>query len=658
MVATVGSISIDLVTNTNSFANGFKSSATTVEQQSARMAKAVATVEKGVIGIGTTLKNFGVGLAAGVGLTAIASLGGAFERLKATVGEYDKIASDAKTTGLKTDTFQALAFAAKQANVEYEGFNSSLDIFAKNSGLAERGTGALYTGLKNLNRELLRSILHTKDQEERLKLVADAMANTSDATQKAALSTVIFGKGGIEMSRILDQGRASIDKLKKTAQDLGILIPDALLQHAGELDDKLDLLSKVIEVQLGEALINAAPLLVNVTTGFANLSTEINSTAEKLTSFVNDPSWATLEKLVVALGGKPFREGSILDQLAKGTAGLASSSKDIADITAGINFLTQKLTELQDQAAHGFDVHAEITEAEESLAALKARLGEIQATGTAAAKAIGDGFTQSFRQAEIASMDALAAMEKATPKPLPTVTAYRPGTSGPPSVTDYGAGGSDIGLIDRSSRSDDSIVNGVRVRKYGGQESDPANFLTEHTDQYGAKIFDSSKNTAGYTQQTADNVSTLDGNTKKYLQGLSNDIGGYSGQTNITISKLSDVVRNNIGGLSSSILSLLTAGGGPGKAGGIGGGAYAFGDAFDPSVGSYISSWGVGKTTRPSVNFPTTSSDGSYNTSVNVQQPGTTINLNYNAAVGESTQTAKQNARAMWDQLVAAAAGQ
>src|SRR5690349_10505345 len=129
MVATVGSISIDLSTNASKFATGFKSSATTVEQQSSRMAKSVAAVERQTALMAGTLKNFGTGLAAGAGLAAIASLGGAFDKLKETISEYDEIATNAKTTGLQTDTFQALSFAAKQANISQDSFNSALNIF-------------------------------------------------------------------------------------------------------------------------------------------------------------------------------------------------------------------------------------------------------------------------------------------------------------------------------------------------------------------------------------------------------------------------------------------------------------------------------------------------------------------------------------------------
>ncbi|TPK71586.1 hypothetical protein FJ527_26455 [Mesorhizobium sp. B2-4-18] len=653
MVATVGSISIDLSTNANSFATGFKSSATTVEQQSARMAKSVAAVEKGVIGIGTTLKNFGTGLAAGVGLAALASLDGAFGKLKETISEYDEIATNAKQAGLKTDTFQALAFAAKQANIEQEGFNTSLTIFAKNVGLAEKGTGALYSGLKNLNPQLLQNILNAKDQEERLKLVSDALAQTTDATQKAALAAVVFGKSGVEMARFLDQGRASIDAMKKTAQGLGIIVPDALLQRAGELDDKLDVLSQVIHVQLGEALINLAPLLVDATAGFADFTKQVNKTSASLDAFVANPSWSSLENLVVALGGEKFREGSILDRLAKGNLA-PGGAEDVAQLTKGIDFLTTKIAELQAQAEQGANVKLEIADATASLNDLESQLHRIQATAEEALNNPAGSFDNLLK-----SMGGTA--PAASPGVLPNVTRYGgdpnkitlPGAGAP--VVQNNANGSGVNVTSYKSYGPWENPNGATANEWAQLTPQNKQDIYDGKTTYDQILYGTGK-TVDNTGKTADNVSTLDGNTKKYLQGLSNDIGGYSGQTNITISKLSDVVRNNIGGLSSSILSLLTAGGGPGKAGGIGPGAYAFGDAFDSSVGSYISSWGIGSVQRPGVNFPTTSSDGTYNQDVSVAQPGSPITLNYHAAAGESTQTAKQNARAMFDELVRAQA--
>lgn len=528
------------------------------------MAKSIERVQEASVLASERFHEFGKGLAVGAGLAAVFSLESAFDKLKETISQYDEISKDAKTAGLKADTYQALAFAAKQANIDQESFNSSLDIFAKNAGLAVHGTGALYAGLKNLNPQLLQSILNTKDQEERLKLVADAMAQTSDATQKAALSTIVFGKGGVEMTRILDQGRASIDKFKKTAKDLGIVIPDDLLEKAGEISDKLIVLAKVINVQLGEALINAAPLLVDAAGGFAKFAAEINGLSKAITDFTTSPSVDKFRELLSKITGDTIIKGSFADDLING---LNISTADVGALTSGIDFLEKKLAELKDQAAQGADVHVEIEEATASLNELKSKLMEVQGVGEGAAKAISAGFAQAFREAENASMEALAAMG---------------GTGALPTVHRYGGDPNKITLpAQRFNFQQDVNSSGVNVTKFG---ADP-----------------NAKATADHTQQTADNINTLDTNTKGYIESLSRDMGQYSAQQiqaqNISISKLSDLTAETFGMLPQALVAALAVKNDSGTPGTSGGG-YMFGDAFDSRYGSYISSRGI-QTRRP-----------------------------------------------------------
>lgn len=620
MAATVGSISIDLSTNEQKFASGFKSAATTVESQSARMAKSVAAVERNVASIGATFKTFVGGLAAGAGLASIASLSGAFDTLKQTISEYDEIATNSRQVGLKPETFQALSFAAKQANVEQETFNTSLTIFAKNAGLAEKGTGALYAGLKKLNPQLLQNIINAKDQEERLKLVSDALAQTNDATQKAALAATVFGKSGVEMARFLDQGRASIEAMKKSARDMGIIVPDDLLQRAGELDDKLDVLSKIIHVQLGEAVINLAPVLEKATIGFANFSKSVNTASGALTDFVNDPSWATLEKLVVSIGGEPFKENSLLGHLANGTMDFGTSVEDISAITKGIDFLKQKIAELQDQAAKGADVHIELTEAQQSLNDLELRLRQIQGVGVSAANEIRASFAEAFRAAENASMDALASFRGAA----------APGSL--PNVTRYGGNPNQIELPDQS-RTVQTNVNGSGV----------------NVTKYNADTADNTRETAGYARDTADNIDTLDQNTHGYFRDLGDTVTSGAATISHSVSTLADLIGNEFGQLPSYLIAALQTQGGALNTGSISQPSHMFGENWDPQHGSYTGT--ILHDQLGHYSLASTASDGSSNNQVSVAQPGSDITLNYYAAPGESTETAKQRARDMWNEL-------
>ncbi|BCG72686.1 hypothetical protein MesoLj113a_38440 [Mesorhizobium sp. 113-1-2] len=636
MVATVGSISIDLSTNAAKFADGFKANATTVEQQSARMAKGIAAVERNTAAMGATLKNFGSGLLAGAGIAALGSLSGILDRAKQAISEFDEIASNSRSAGLRSDTYQALSFAAKQANIDQESLNSSLDIFAKNSGLAERGTGALYSGLKNLNPALLQNIVNAKDQEERLKAVADAMMNTKDAAEQAALASVVFGKGGVEMARLLDQGSASIARMKQSAQEMGIIIPDDLLQKAGELDDKLDVLAKVLDVNISEAAVKAGPLVVKLAQSFADFAKELSTFAGNVEQFMNNESVANFFRLIAGDTSNPDLLGN---KVAKAFDGMsAASHRSAAEISADIASVEQQIIDLQKLSQRGIGVGIQIDDAQANLKRLQDELVRTQRIAEAAANNASGAFDQLLK-----SMGDVGA---AASNPLPTVHRY----------------GGDPNKIELPQFSTQSNVNGsgVGVTSYGGAP-DPGfgagtqsnvNGSGVNVRSYGAPD-PNTKATASYTQETADNVSTLDKNTKGYLKSLSGDIGGYSQQQSIAISRLSQVVGASMQQLNSYALAALVHNN---DSGATGTGNTMFGDSFDSQYGSYISSWGVGKTTRPSVKFPTTSSDGNYNTSVNVQQPGNPITFNYTAAPGVSNETAKQQALDMYYAMTTAAA--
>jgi hypothetical protein len=596
MAATVGSISIDLSTNAAKFATGFKSAATTVETQSARMAKSVAAVERGVNSIGGTLKNFGTGLAAGAGLAALTSLGGAFDKLKETISQFDEIATNANTVGLKTDTYQALAFSAKQANISQESFNSSLSIFAKNAGLAEKGAGALYAGLKTLNPQLLQNILNTKDQEERLKLVSDALAQTTDATQKAALAAVVFGKGGVQMAQFLDQGRASIDAMKKSAQEIGIIIPDDLLQRAGKLDDQLDVLSTVINSQLSQALINLAPILTGATQGFADFSKEINNASADIENFINNPSLQNF--------GKLFGPGLIQDGFNKLAEG---SHRSTDEIQADIAEVQKRLDDLKIEAAAGFEVGLATDRAQDELKALQ---DELRRTSVAAQAAIANP-AGSFQQL----LNSMGTLANRTPAQLPNVTRY-------------GGNPNQITLPDQS-RTVQTNANGSGVNVV----------------RYNADTADNTKDTASYTRDTADNVDQLDQNTRGYFRSLSSDIGGYSAKQIGAIEGLGTAVSSQVDALSAITQQMVNAGLNTGN---ISQPSGMFGNHWDPQHGSYT----MIQTARPIPSYHLADDNGSHDTQVSVAQPGSNVTLNYYAAQGESASTAAQRARELYRELV------
>ncbi|PAP97815.1 hypothetical protein LRP31_23675 [Mesorhizobium mediterraneum] len=500
-----------------------------------------------------TLSSFATGIVAGGAFAAITSLTGALAKARQSLSDFEGIANAARTTGLRTDFFQAISFGALQADVSQEKLNAGLEIFAKNAGLAQQGTGALYSGLKNLNPELLKALLSTHDQNERLRLVADAMKQTTDATKQAALATTVFGKGGIELVRVLDGGAAALDKFKRRAAGLGLIIPDDLLQRAGELDDKLEILSKVIDVNLSQALVHLAPLLVSASEGAARFAQEFNALTNLVNNFTTNPTLDNFLKVIN--GGAPG--GGLIDRAIEGAKNLASEfARSTADIEADIAKVKAILEDLKVQAEAGFEVGLETDRALDNLKGLQEELARTSAAGVSAANAIRAAFAQAFRASENASMAALGAMT-GTEGGLPTVTRY--------------GGTSEVAPSGGFTTQQDVNSSGVNVIK---------------------PVLDQ---TAGYTKDTADNVSELDRNTESYIRNLSSVTSSGFQTINTSFANYTDVVKSllaqgySLANIDTNMGSNIDTTHGSGQ-------DHMFGDAINPETGgSYISSWGIRK---------------------------------------------------------------
>lgn len=227
------------------------------------------------------LRNFGgsafKGFAAGAlgALAPILSVAAAVQGAKAAMQEFGDVSDNAKAAGLDAEFFQGLAYQAQLGGVSMEAISAATAGFAKNSGLAVAGKGRMVTALKALNPALLENIRAATSQEQRIKLVSDALAKEEDASKRAAIATAVFGDAGAKLADVFAGGSAQIDVMQAKARDLGLIVGRELIAKADELGDEFDTATKILDLQLKQALINLGPLLVwltGLTSEFARMA--------------------------------------------------------------------------------------------------------------------------------------------------------------------------------------------------------------------------------------------------------------------------------------------------------------------------------------------------------------------------------------------------
>jgi len=158
----------------------------------------------------TGMRNFGIG--------AVAALGAAGAAMMKFINTADGIKKGADALGIASDAYQEFAYAADRAGVESSIFKSSMIAFTKRIGEAKSGMGPLVSGLKNLNPVLLENIKNSRNTEEAMSLMADAMKETKDPTLRAALANAAFSRAGISMVNVLKDGSEGLDGMRARAR--------------------------------------------------------------------------------------------------------------------------------------------------------------------------------------------------------------------------------------------------------------------------------------------------------------------------------------------------------------------------------------------------------------------------------------------------------
>ncbi|TIL91467.1 MAG: hypothetical protein E5Y73_17470 [Mesorhizobium sp.] len=365
MVATVGSISIDLSTNIAKFTSGFKSAATTVDRESARMSKSIGAAD-------AQLKSFVATSAKGV-------LGGLAAREIANYADVwteagNKIRAAGEISGMQTRPLKALNEIATKTR---SGLTETVDLYAK---LVRASDGV------------------AKSEED----IARATEIVSKAFKAGGAAANEQAAGILQLGQALGSGILQGDELrsirenapllaKAIADEFGVTI-GALkdLGAAGELTSArvfkailngqtgIDAAFAQTKATLGDGvtqLKNSAIELVGTLneisgatghlSGFFNeLSQGLRDSAEAARAFGTDKSFANFLKIF----GFIVEEGGNLDKAKDGIVGLfdaAATSSDAATaaIEADILKIKALLDDLRTQAAAGYIVDFEIDRA-------------------------------------------------------------------------------------------------------------------------------------------------------------------------------------------------------------------------------------------------------------------------------------------------------
>ena len=147
----------------------------------------------------------------------------AWEGFKQWVEGADALNELSFRLGMTTEAIQQYQFAAQMLGIPQEEFNHNLEIMSKLMGQARVHSGKLYGDLSKHAPGLMKQVLATRNNADALDVMMKALDQTTDASERAALATTFFGRGGMVMVNMVKEGYSHLQDLKNEAASYGLV---------------------------------------------------------------------------------------------------------------------------------------------------------------------------------------------------------------------------------------------------------------------------------------------------------------------------------------------------------------------------------------------------------------------------------------------------
>lgn len=240
---------------------------------------------------------FGSALKTGamVGVTAVTGLAAGMTKFATdTAQTTDRIDKMSAKLGISKKGFQEWDYVLGQNGMSIETMQTGMKTLVSQMDSAGQGTASAQEAFQALGVTWDDGTGKLKDQETMMNEAIMALANMENGTEKSRLATELFGKAGVELMPMLNNGSEAIVELTQRSHDLGLVMSDETVTAGVKLGDTMDDAKKSFGMVTTELGASFMPILQKLLDWILSHMPEIQKVITTVFSVV--------EKIVIAVG--------------------------------------------------------------------------------------------------------------------------------------------------------------------------------------------------------------------------------------------------------------------------------------------------------------------------------------------------------------------
>lgn len=260
-------------------------------------------------GLNRETQNFGrvLGAAKGAvaGFFAAFSFGAVTAGTRRAIADLDSIAKKARSLGgiQNAEFLQSSRFALGQLGFDEATSDKALSDFQRRIGELKLNTGQLRTILRDLDGgEVFGSALkNARTLEQQFDIAIEKLGDLEEA-ERAAVANALFGRAGKLVGALTEAGKDGFRALRKEAEDAGLVIDRELLERAEVINDRFSKATQIVSVQLKQAFLEIAPIVVGIAEQAAKLARSVASALRQQNARASGDLSQQYEDQIIGIG--------------------------------------------------------------------------------------------------------------------------------------------------------------------------------------------------------------------------------------------------------------------------------------------------------------------------------------------------------------------
>jgi hypothetical protein len=158
----------------------------------------------------------------------------------------DRIGKVSTQIGISAENLQKLQFSAEQSGLSTDTLNTAMQKFAINIGKANDGAKIQMEAFQDLGVETKNLDGTTKSVFELFKDTSDQLGSLTDKTLQARLASELFGRTGVEMTVLFNEGAEGINRFGNQLESVNGIMKTDSIRAIQDFNDKWNLLTKAV----------------------------------------------------------------------------------------------------------------------------------------------------------------------------------------------------------------------------------------------------------------------------------------------------------------------------------------------------------------------------------------------------------------------------